>query len=307
MTATARSLLALLGVLAAPAPAYAQAEAEDAPIVVTGQVPLSEKQALEVVRRVAQPVDGQLARFHERVCPLVVGFDTPYEAMVTGWIRETAEKVGAKVAGEGCTANLFVVIVDDGPAFVRELSQRDGGALASLPDREFAELAEADGAARSWSMTLLTNSMGTAAGRPSQTSGGGTVKPGFQGANVSFGNVDVMRVYDSSNANPSVRQTILSAWVVLESEATLGKSLRQIADYAAMRGLAMVRPGELDAGSDTILGLFEPGEHASPPELTEFDLAYLTSLYRVPALRAARSQVRYMADSIARDTEEGSP
>jgi hypothetical protein len=303
------SLIVFLAALAAPSSAMTQAEAPaaDPSIVVTGQAPLSEDQALTVVRRVAQPVDGQLARFHERVCPAVIGFDTPYEAMVTDWIKATAEKVGAEIGGEGCAANLFVVIVDDGPGFVRELAERDDWAVAGMSPRELGELAGAEGAARSWSTTLLTNSMGTAAGMPSPTAGSGAVKVGFGGSSVSFGNVPVMRVYEASNANPSVQQTIHSAWVVLETEATLGKSLRQIADYAAMRGLAMVRPDMLDGSEDTILDLFEPGVHNSPPALTEFDLAYLTSLYRVPSLRWARSQVRYMADAIARDAEAEAP
>jgi len=303
-TAPWRTTLALFGIIAAPWPALAQSDADagDSSIVVTGEVPLDEDRALEVVRRVAQPVDGQLARFHDRICPLVIGFDGPYEAMVTERIRATAERVGAKVGGKDCAPNLFVVIVDDGPGFVREVARRDGGVLASLPDSEFAELANAEGAARSWSMTQLTNSMGAVAGRPSPSRGGGAVKVGFAGSSITFGDVDVMRVYEASNTNPSVQQTIHSAWVVLETEATLGKSLRQIADYAAMRGLAMVRPAELDASADTILELFELGADAPPPELTEFDLAYLTSLYRVPAQRWARSQVRYMADAIARNT-----
>jgi len=309
MTPHLTSLIALLGALAATSPALAQADPQgaDSAIVVTGQVPLNEEQALDVVRRVAQPVDGQLARFHDRVCPLVTGFDAPYAAMVAGWIRATAERVGARVDGEGCAANLFVVIVDDGPGFVREMAQRDGGALASLPDSEFEELASAEGAARSWSMTLLTNSMGAVAGRPSPSRGGGAVKTGFAGSSISFGDVGVMRVYESSTINPSVQQTIHSAWVVLETEATLGKSLRQIADYAAMRGLAMVRPGELDGSEDTILDLFEPGSRGAPPELTGFDLAYLSSLYRVPSLRPASSQLGYIAHTIARDAREGAP
>jgi hypothetical protein len=94
---------------------------------------------------------------------------------------------------------------------------------------------------------------------------------------------------------------------VIETGATFGKSLTQIADYAALRGLAMVTPGELDGSEDTILALFEPGSQAAPAELTEFDRAYLKGLYRAPPRRWARSQVRYMADAIARKREEGSP
>lgn len=307
--ASQTSPFVLLAAVALGCPALAQADQPpgESDIVVTGEVPLDEKQALDAVRRVAQPVDGQLARFHERVCPLVIGFDTPYETMVTDWIRATAESVGARVGGQGCEANLFVVIVDDGPAFVQEVARRDGGALASLPSREFEELAQAEGAARSWSMTLRTNSMGAVAGRPSPSGGSGAVKTGFAGSSVSFGDVDVMRTYEASNINPSVQQTIHSAWVVIETEATLGKSLRQIADYAAMRGLAMVRPSELEGGIETILDLFEPGAHDVPPELSAFDIAYLKSLYHVPSQRTARSQVRYIADAIAGDAEERTP
>jgi hypothetical protein len=75
---------------------------------------------------------------------------------------------------------------------------------------------------------------------------------------VSFGDAPVMRGLRFVERQPVDQQTINSAWVVLETEATLGKSLRQIADYAAMRGLAMVRPGMLDGSADRILDLFEP-------------------------------------------------
>lgn len=146
---------------------------------------------------------------------------------------------------------------------------------------------------------MLTNSVGAGAGRPAASPGSGAVRGGFAGSSVGFGDVNVMRTYETSNIDPSVRQAINTAWVVIETEATLGKSLRQIADYAAMRGLAMVRPSHLDRSDDSILALFEPGSPAAPPELTPFDLAYLTGLYRAPPRRWARSQVRYVARAIA--------
>ena len=99
----------------------------------------------------------------------------------------------------------------------------------------------------------------------------------------------------------------MSAWVVIETGATFGKSLTQIADYAAMRGLAMVRPAELASSEDTILALFEPGSPAEPARLTEFDQAYLKSLYRVQGRRWARQQVRQMADAITREAEQHTP
>jgi len=300
------SLLAACATLVASP--YAQAEESNSgpTIVVTGRVPLTEEKTLEVVRRVAQPVDGQLARFKEPLCPRVTGFQPPYEARVAERIRAVAEAVGAGAGEEGCVTNLNVVVVDDGREFVAELHRLHPEALAGLSKLEFAALANGEGAARSWTKTALTNSVGATVGLPSSTAGGGAVKYDV-GGSMHFGDVNVMRVYESSNIEPSVQQAIVSAWVVLETRATFGKSLTQLAEYAALRGLAMVRPAELDGSEDTILALFEPGSDAVPAGLTEFDQAYLKSLYRVEGRGWARQQVRQMADSIARENGQAAP
>lgn len=296
--------LALLSALAAPG----FAQESDSPIVVTGKPELTEERAREVVGRVARPVDGQLARFHDPVCPRVIGFDRPYEDRVAEWIKATAEEIGAKAGGENCPANLYVVIVDDGAGFVEQLHREHPETFAGLAPSEVEELAQPGSAARAWTVTWLTNSAGQVAAQPSPSGGGGTVKTGFAGSSVRFdGGANVLRVYESSTINPSVQQTAGAAWVVIETRATLGKSLRQIADYAAMRGLAMVRPEQLDGSVETILELFEADAAASPPRLTEFDRAFLASLYRVPSRRWARSQVRYIADAVAREAEQGKP
>jgi hypothetical protein len=289
----------------APMLAFPQAQAEETDsrptIVVTGKPELTEEKTLEIVRRVAQPVDDQLARFKKPICPRVTGFQPPYEALVANRIRAVAETVGAGAGEEGCVTNLNVVIVDDGREFVAELQRQHPEALSGLSKPEIVALANFDGVARSWAKTELTNSVGATVGRPSPTAGGGSVKWGYQGSSVHFGDVNVMRVYESSNIDPSVQQAIVSAWVVLDTRATIGKSLTQIADYAAVRGMAMVRPAELDGSEETILALFETESATAPAELAEFDRAYLKSLYRVQGRGWSRNQVRQMAKSIARD------
>ena len=301
------SLLATCATLVSSPHAQAEESNSGPTIVVTGKLPLTEAKTLEVVRRVARPVDGQLARFKEPVCPRVTGFQSQYEALVAKRIRAVAEAVGAGAGEEGCVTNLEVVVVDDGREFVAELHRQHPEALAGLSKPEFAALVNDEGAARSWTATALTNSTGATVGRPSPTAGGGSVKYGYQGSSVHFGDVNVMRINESSNIDPSVQQAIVSAWVVLETRATLGKSLTQLADYAALRGLAMVRPAELDGSEDTILALFEPGSDAAPAELTEFDRAYLKSLYRVQGRGWSWQQVRQIADSIARENGQAAP
>ena len=304
MKEAVRSAL-LLALLGAAVPAWAQAN--DPTIVVTGKSLRTEEQTRETIRRATRTVDGQLARFIEPVCPRVTGFETQYERTVAERIKQVAEAIGARAGGEGCVAIFYVVIVDDGREFVAELERQHPEALEGLSRREWDRLSGDEGIARSWNATAMTNSAGAVAGRPSPSAGGGSVKTGFAGSSVSFGDVNVMRAYESSNINPSVQQAIMSAWVVIETGATFGKSLTQIADYAAMRGLAMVRPAELASSEDTILALFEPGSPAEPARLTEFDQAYLKSLYRVQGRRWARQQVRQMADAITREAEQHTP
>ena len=241
------------------------------------------------------------------VCPRVTGFQPEYEARVAERIKAVAESVDAGAGEEGCVTNLEVVIVDDGREFVAELHRQHPEALSGLSKREIVTLANFEGAVRSWTNTALIDSVGAAIGRPSPTAGGGFVKRGYQGSSVHFGDVNVMRVYESSNINPSVKRAIVSSWVVLEADATLGKSLTQLADYAALRGLAMMRPDALDGSEDTILALFAPGIDAAPSGLTEFDRAYLKSLYRVQGVSKAAQQVRQMADSIARESGKAAP
>ena len=301
------SLLLFLGAVAAPAMAQSSAEERDPSIVVTGRQPLDEDRALDIVRRAAQTVDGQLARFRHPICPRVTGFETQYERIVAERIKRSAEAVGVDAGGDGCLTNLQVVIVDDGREFVELLLREHPEAFSGVSKRELRRLATDEGAARSWSVTALTNSFGGTGANPSPSSGGGTVK-GQGGASVTFdGSANVMRVYEASNINPSVEQALVTSWVVIETGATFGKSLTQIADYAAMRGLAMVRPAELAGSADTILALFEPAAPAAPPEMTEFDQAYLKSLYQVRGRRWARQQVRQMAGAIADESAQGNP
>lgn len=306
ITAHTSGLIFLLGALAASAQAQPVRPASDPSIVVTGRQPLSEDQALDVIQRVARPVDGQLARFHEPICPRVTGFETQYERIVAERIKEIAAAAGARTGGEGCVANFHVVIVDDGREFVDILSRQHPEALAGVDKRELRRLENEEGAARSWSVTVLTNSAGLGSVDPASSSGSDAVQR--NGASVGFGGgANVMRVHDASTINPSAQQTMVTSWVVIETAATLGKPLTTIADYAAMRGLAMVRPSELADGDGTILALFEPGAGASAAELTEFDRAYLKGLYSVQGRRWARQQVRQMADMIARETEQANP
>ena len=88
----------------------------------------------------------------------------------------------------------------------------------------------------------------------------------------------------------NIREDIDQVVVLFDRGKISGKTLIQLADYAAMRGFARTRPTGADAPLDTILALFDPS--AEPPQgLTDFDFAYLRNLYEgIPNLRA-RSKI----------------
>lgn len=80
--------------------------------------------------------------------------------------------------------------------------------------------------------------------------------------------------------------------VVIDWPAMMGKSAIQLADYAAMRTFAKTRPVGGGGRVDTILALFD-ADSTAPAELSETDLAYLTSLYAMPGTRYAPHAARH--------------
>ena len=87
--------------------------------------------------------------------------------------------------------------------------------------------------------------------------------------------------------------------VLIDREGARDKSLVQLADYATMRSFARTRPAGGDAKLDTILALFDP-DHAPPAELTDFDRAYLRSVYREIANLPAAMKLLDVNDELDR-------
>jgi hypothetical protein len=91
-----------------------------------------------------------------------------------------------------------------------------------------------------------------------------------------------------------IREDMLAALVVIDKAAVAGLSPVQIADYASLRLLAPT--GEVDiaeAGSapPTIMTLFAAPASA-PQQMTRFDRAYLSALYRMPPGAFSREVLR---------------
>ncbi|MFA5963072.1 MAG: hypothetical protein WC804_03545 [Sphingomonas sp.] len=243
-------------------------------VVVTGERERVSREAKEVkqfVTAIAKPAQGQFARFRKPICPVAIGMRADLADQIAARVRAVAADIGGDVAAPRCAPNLYIIISPDGRGFVRDVERKRDSLLAGLSDGERATLLATPGPVHAWAGTELLNEDGL----PSQVS----ANQGAGGADA-FVDHPLMRVMSASIIFKPVRQEITTAVVVLDSAAVTGKSVTQIADYAAMRALGRTKPPTGTLPYETILTLFEPGNLATVAAMTPADRAFLSALYR---------------------------
>ncbi|MES2989023.1 MAG: hypothetical protein V4808_14055 [Pseudomonadota bacterium] len=258
----ALSLIAMLAMFTGNA-AHAQV-VDDRPIVVTGKKPGSAKrEATRQLRQIVTTIDGQLARFADPICPIVVGLSPESNLGVMRRIRAVAAEAKAKVAAEQCDANIVVIIASDADIFTATLRKRFPKMFAGLRPGELRR-AKREGPVHAWNTVEIRNEDGIGA-----EAGEGDESP-------------TLAVQSASRITRPTQQVTLQSIVVIDAESSVGKSLVQIADYVAMRTLAGARPPREAGMVDTILSLFDQDGAPPPPELTKLDLSFLIELYDGP-------------------------
>lgn len=232
-------------------------------IVVTGRAPIGHDAALRTVTDITMVSSGlQIARFHAPVCPAVAGLSAEAAGTIEERIRTVARQAGAKVADRGCDANLMIFFSDDGRQLVGDMRTKRPKWFAGLSEAKIDLIERGDGPVRAWSATSIRNEDGDNA-------------QNF----VDGGAPAAMKVKGASFLERQTRLYIDASMIVIDRSAAQGRALDEIADYAAMRGLAMTKSPE-QGGVDTILSLFASPGRGSPRSLSAFDLGYLTALYR---------------------------
>lgn len=277
----------LVGLAALATPAAAQQSGPD--IVIDGE--RDDRSPFDIARARARAIShatgGQLARFNEPVCAASVNLPEAYNRRIVARIAAVAREAGIAVAPPGCRVNVTVIAVESGQRTLQALYKVRPALFAAIGDGERKRLLADPGPVHVVTFTELR-------GRDGSRLGGG--RPSSAGpAGTTFAELPTLLVESASILNPATRQDIGGALVLIDQAALVGKTLGQIADYAAMRALARTRPANADG--DTILSLFDAGA-TPPPALTAFDRAYLAGLYRGPATRSAGTQVGTIARGI---------
>lgn len=262
--------------LAPPPQAGSTASPAQAPgepdILVTGD----RRKQEEAVRGLAAGItrkariDKPLARFYQPFCLKVIGFKQDYAAIVAERIEVNVRELGIPVGGRKCTPNALLIFTEDGREAVKTLRKEEPWLFADLFDHDYERVIAGDGAAHAWQTTEMRG----VDGRPLRI-----IEYDCNGQ-CPKREMALNEQYQTGRLNPPVRMDMRGAVVVIDNAYLPGKTLDQLADYAAMRLLAPiddVSPDEADA-VPTILSLFTAPDSA-PPELSWFDRSYLRALY----------------------------
>lgn len=270
-------LAVLCVTLLAPAGLAAQSSEQPAPDAKPGIVVSGRAQTLDPVevqkqaRTVTRDSDFRyepLARFEGKVCPGVIGLKQDAGEYVVGRVRMVAEELKIPLASNGaCTANVIIAFTEDGRADLAALQKLRNALSEVLTPSEQRELLEEPGAARVFTITETRMENGSIVPRAHQLA-----------TNVADLPAGRMEGGQSLISTGSHREIV--SVVVLFDKGKVGPlTLRQVADYAVMRGLARTRDARGASAPDSILALFDEGNPAPPASLTDFDRAYLKALY----------------------------
>lgn len=279
-----RPTIAAIGaglICALATPAIAQGAPEDADILVEAEREQRFREARQQARDItprAATIASAIARFQEPICPGTLGLDPESARLVNDRIMYNAEAIGLAVAeGEGCTPNIIVAVVPDPRVDFAELRKLNHPLLRGVDLWERKRVARQDGPVLAWNITQTRTDAG-------QARGGGAAFDSTQSSRLSLG----------------VREDILLSVVLIDDDVIGEADGVALADYATMRALAETTPPDGDTPLSTVLAMFNK-DAISSQRLTEFDLAYLRSIYESRDNEPSQSAFRDLARQMERE------
>lgn len=270
-------LLASLPIVPAARAQDAQ-EASDPAIVVLGRKQPAVKQAERFVRRLIAMDTGQLARFLDPVCPLVLGVPRTKASAIEDRIRRDAADAKVQLAPAACEPNLVAVIAADADGFIKTMRKRHSSFFDDLSDVDLRDAFRA-GPVHAWRLIEERDEDGAPKSGMAESHGGSVFSQPSQAATV-------------------------NAVVVLDKRIVLDKTIAQIADYVAMRALAGARPPKPGDDPETILALFDSEVARPPAGLTRMDAGLLAGLYAIDGTGRATGQLRQISREMVRDATQ---
>lgn len=263
------------------------------PVITVEAERLTERQveakARDFVRDVLPvPSFGQYARWTQPVCPKVTGIAPVYAAIVEARVRAAAKTAGVPLAGSGCRTNLSITFSEDAKVTAGVIARRKPKLVAKLDSVQRDRLLNAALPVRWWHVSEPTDGSGGGV-TPLATALMSAPDADALAKSLPIGPDTIMtNGYNSSLLDTNLRLGVTSAVVVVDIPLATGKPLDAVADYVALVALAPARLPPEQPDVPSIIGLF--GSDGGAKALTEWDKAYLASLYRMQLNRSASLQ-----------------
>lgn len=314
LDATRALLIAVAAWLAAAGVATAQTpgatdRAQDVPETPVADI-LVEGQRLEerierFVSEAAAPSRGRgLARWRNRICVGVVNVRADAAQFIADRVSQVALGLGLTPGYPGCRADVIIVFTNDGPGMAALLAEEHRRAFmvgTGGLDRgrvAFNAFVRSDRAVRWWHTSMPVNA---------ETGQRAIRLPGDVNAQGQP-TAPSIAVFAASRLTSQLRDDLRKAFVIVDIDRIGDVTLEQLADFLAFVSLSQVDLEGDFSGYDSILTLFDAPN--GPAGLTDWDQAYLTSLYRAldhpqfrraPAGTTAAGSIREITGAMTRD------
>ncbi len=244
----------------------------------------------------------QVARWVVPVCIKVIGLAPQQEARVVGQMLAIAREAKIPVGKVNCDPNLTVTFAADAGEVVRHIHARKPMQLRELSRTEREQMLNGSAPVRWWYATEMMDRDGVKANNISPGFISAGEVSGVPGNAVTSalsvggeGDITSTQQYNSgSNVRTPTIRSLYGATVIVDATKAGTTPIDAIAAYSAMVAFA-----EMNASApppDSILGLFQPESVES--SLTDWDMAFLKSLYRMPLDRRSRIQRGHLVEAL---------
>jgi hypothetical protein len=202
------------------------------------------------VNEIAAPGnEAGMARWNREVCPQVPGLSKEQGEFVLARISEVARAAGVPLAGESCRPNLFIFVTDQPQQLLDAMEAQKFAFVFGMNARAdvIRQFIDTPQPVRVWYNTIT----------------------------------EIVRSPVPIDAQDLIvtAPVISRAFVIVDRAHLQQVSDGQLADYVAMVGLAEVKPAAHVGNVQTVLSLFDVPPQAALPGMTDWDRAFLKSLY----------------------------
>lgn len=254
----------------------------------------------DFVGEVAAPAPRRgLARWQGGICVGVVNLRNEAGQYIADRISQVGMDLGLTPGDPGCTPNIVVAFTTDGAELASSVVGRNRRAfrIGGSVNRDIVALRAfetSDAPVRWWHVSVPVDS---------ETGLRAVRLPGDLDPSTGQPAAPAIAVFAASRLNTQIRDDMNKVIIIVDVDGVASTNLTQLADYLTFIALAQVDPDARTAAYDTILNVFSSPQ--SVDGLTDWDMSYLSSLYRVqnsPARRINPSaQATTMAGDMIRD------